>query len=106
MKLSYEKQMQRAVFKDPMQKINERYMMLDMSIKNIQNNMVLRLKEKQKVFESNVSKLDTLSPLKTLSRGYSIATNNGKIVKSKNYLQCRDTLNIKVTDGNIEAKVI
>lgn len=106
MKLSYEKQMQRAVFKDPMQKINERYMMLDMSIKNIQNNMVLRLKEKQKVFESNVSKLDTLSPLKTLSRGYSIATNNGKIVKSKNDVQCGDTLNIKATDGNIEAKVI
>ena len=106
MKLSYEKQMQRAVFKDPMQKINERYMMLDMSIKNIQNNMVLKLKEKQKVFESNVSKLDTLSPLKTLSRGYSIATNNGKIVKSKNEVQCGDILNIKVTDGNIEAKVI
>ena len=79
MKLNYEKQMQRAVFKDPMQKINERYIILDMSIKNIQNNMMLRLKEKQKVFESNVSKLDTLSPLKTLSRGYSVATNNGKM---------------------------
>ena len=51
-------------------------------------------------------KLDTLSPLKTLSRGYSITEKDGKIIKSKNDLNKNDEIEIKFFDGIKHAKVL
>ena len=52
-----------------------------------------------------VSKLDSLSPLKTLSRGYSIVQKEEKIVKSKNDLKIGDEIEITLSDGDIKAQV-
>ena len=56
-----------------------------------------------------ITKLDSLSPLKTLSRGYSIMEKNGKIVKSKKELNIGDEVNIKLYEGiigNLKVDVI
>ena len=54
-----------------------------------------------------ITKLDTLSPLKTLTRGYSLATDiNGKIVKSSKNLHKDDELILRFQDGKTNVKVI
>ena len=62
-------------------------------------------KEKKRYVEL-VAKLDTLSPLKTLMRGYSIAEKEGKIVKSIEELKKDDNIDIRLTDGKVQAKII
>ena len=52
-----------------------------------------------------VAKLDTLSPLKTLARGYSITQKDGKVVKSKEMLKQGDIIDIRFLDGRKQAKV-
>ena len=74
MRLSYEKCMSRPAFKNPTQKINEKYMLIDMKVKTLQNSIQLKLKEARTSFVKETAKLDSLSPLKTLTRGYSIVT--------------------------------
>lgn len=49
--------------------------------------------------------LDNLSPLKILNRGYSITVKDEEIVKSIEFINEKDNLNIKVQDGIIEAIV-
>lgn len=50
-------------------------------------------------------RLDTLSPLAVVDRGYSITTKNGKVIKSVQDVKKSDSIEIKVADGVIEAAV-
>ena len=73
--------MARPAYKNPTQKINEQYMVIDMNVKALQNSMMLKLKEAKTSFVKETAKLDSLSPLKTLTSGYSIVTEqDGKII--------------------------
>ena len=51
------------------------------------------------------SKLETLNPLSILSRGYSIAEKDGKIISSKNDLKANDKFTLEFSDGKINATV-
>ena len=107
MRLSYEKCMARQAFKNPTQKINEQYIVIDMKVKAMQNKIQLKLKEERTKFIKQVSKLDTLSPLKTLARGYSIVTDSSnKIIKSVKDLKEDQNINIRLADGEKQAKVL
>lgn len=79
-------------------------------IYNYSNNLNLLFKNNyQKAFNEfrvNISKLDALSPLKIMSRGYSLVTKDENIIKDISDISIDDTLNIKIKDGNIDAKVI
>lgn len=62
---------------------------------------------KQKDFTRMISMLGALSPLKIMERGYSIAyQEDGKLVKSITQLKVNDSVEIHVTDGNIQCKVM
>lgn len=54
---------------------------------------------------SYVSKLDALSPLKVLSRGFSVAEHNGKILKSVSLVEVGDSITLKLTDGKLNCMV-
>ena len=106
MKLEYEKCMQRQAFKNPTQKINEQYMLVDMKIKIIQNSIKIKLKEGKTNFVKQDSRIDSLSPLKTLARGYSIVTKeNGQIAKEAKELSKGEKIAIRLSDGKINATV-
>lgn len=105
-RLKYEKCMTRRVFKEPLQRINESYLHVDTQEKNIENKFKLKIMQKRSEFQNVVEKIDALSPLKTLSRGYSIMEKNGKIVKSKKELNIGDEVNIKLYEGTTKAKII
>ncbi len=106
MKLRYEKCMNSRVFKDPLQKINEKYMLIDMKVKAMQNSIYNIYNQKKTNMVKHVAKLDALSPLKTLTRGYSIVELGGKVVKSVNELKKDDEVEIRLTDGKTNAKIL
>lgn len=106
MRLKYEKCMSLRVFKEPMQQINEKYILIDKQVRNLKEYITNKLKsEKIKEIEL-ISKLDALSPLKTLTRGFSIVQKDNGIVKSSKELKKGDEINIRFSDGNTNAKIL
>ena len=106
MKLRYDKCMSSSVFREPTRRIQENYIKIDSYVKQLEN-VINKIKEKNKnKYIELVSKLDTLSPLKTLTRGYSIIEKDAKIVKSVADLQTEDEVSIRLKDGEKQAKII
>lgn len=57
-------------------------------------------------FARTVGKLDALSPLAVLSRGYSMITGkNGEVLKSKKDIKSNDMVKITFPDGNVNVKI-
>ena len=106
MKLQYEKIKSSSVFTDPFRKINDYSVELDKYIKSLENTIKQKHQSAKLLFSKEVAKLDALSPLKTLTRGYSITEKNGNIIKSKNELEKDDEIEIKFFDGESKAKII
>ena len=98
--------MTRRVFKEPLQKINERAITLDILVKSIQNSIQNKLHKSKTSAVEIITKLDALSPLKTLARGYNIAEKNGKIITKKQDVNLGDEITLRFIDGNVVTKVI
>lgn len=56
-------------------------------------------------YEIVINKLDLLSPLNILSKGYSVVAKDNKVIKSTKDLKINDSLNIRMSEGNIKAIV-
>lgn len=106
MKLRYEKCMQSRVFTQPLQKINEQYMIIDMKVKTMEHSILQKLQTEKANFQKLVLQLDTLSPLKTLARGYGIVYKQGNRVKSITDLKAKDEISIRLQDGEAKATII
>ena len=106
MKLQYEKCINSKGFNKPVQIVQDNYIRLD----NINKIMENKIKDKLNIKKNNaltlISKLDTLSPLKTLTRGFCITEKEGKIIKSIKQLEAGELVKIKFTDGEKQAKII
>ena len=106
-KLRFEKCMKSSVYTNPLQKINENYMLIDKYTKLLENSMNLKIKEKKTYMVEWISRLDALSPLKTLTRGYVMATNEqGKIIKSVKEVNSEDKVILRFTDGEKKAQIL
>jgi exodeoxyribonuclease VII large subunit len=105
MNLRYEKCMSSSVFKEPLRKINDNYIKLDNCIKQIENSIKVKHEKEKTKYTELIAKLDALSPLKTLYRGYSITEKNNKVIKSKEELKTNDLIEIRFIDGKKEAIV-
>lgn len=64
------------------------------------------LVNKQQTLANNSHLLDTVSPLATLARGYSISYKAGQIVKSSQVLNPGDELTSRFVDGEVVSKVL
>lgn len=106
MRLRYEKCMNNKAFTGAQQRINEKYMLIDIKVKSIEHSVTRILQFKKSKAKELILKLDSLSPLKTLARGYGIISKNGTIVKSVTQLSKDDEISIKMKDGETKAKVI
>lgn len=102
LKLYSEKQ----VMQDPVIKINEKGMQLDSVYRMFETAVSTVFTEKKRLFEVSVSKLDGLSPLSTLKRGFSVTKNQaGKVVKKVADTRVGEDISVVVTDGEIKAVV-
>ena len=106
MKLRYEKCMSSRVFKEPLRNINDNYLKIDTYIKRLENIIKAKQKEEKTKYIELISKLDALSPLKTLTRGYSLVEQDDKIIKSAKEIKTGDEVKIKFIDGKREAKIL
>lgn len=64
-----------------------------------------KLQKTKQQFHSNLKLLDAYSPLKILDRGYSITSNENKIVRILDDVNIQDNIHIRVKDGMICAVV-
>lgn len=64
------------------------------------------LHNKRNDLVKNTSKLDSLSPLKVLNRGYAFATINNKVIKKVDDVGCNDLITLSFSDGTVNATVI
>lgn len=106
MKLKLEKCMSARVYKEPLQKINQYYLLVDRLAKQMENATQKRIKEIKMQFSQEVTKLDTLSPLKTLARGYCIVEADNQIVSRADKLKSNMEVDLKFQDGKAKAKII
>ena len=77
----------------------------------IKNSYVLRnpyqlLEQKKNRFVPVLAKLETLSPLLTLKRGYTITKKDDKVINSSKKLKKDDLLEVEFHDGVVQTKVI
>ena len=77
-----------------------------MIVKSIKNSSINKLNDAKAKANKVISKLDALSPLKTLLRGYSIIEKNGKVIKKVEDTNINDELQIRLSNGKIKTKVI
>jgi len=106
MRLRYEKVMNSRVFTDPCQKINEQYIEIDRKVKEMYNILQLKIKNLKIKSVENITKLDTLSPLKTLTRGFCLTESEGKIIKKASDLSEGMIVDLKYQDDTKKAKIL
>ncbi len=106
MRLRFEKCMKSRVFSNPLQNINEKYMLLDRNMKIIENAIKIKVKDSRTKMIKQIARVDALSPLKTLTRGFSITEFEGKIIKSSKVLKSNDEILLKFIDGENRAKIL
>ncbi len=94
------------VLRDPISKISEKGIYLDNLSRLFENSVLSTLTKKQQELGLVASKLDGLSPLSTLSRGYSVTKDaKGNVIKSVSCAKSGDEINITLIDGQLDAVV-
>lgn len=92
--------------KNPQDKINELSQKLDMRIQTIEKAYRLNINEKKRVVAEFAAKLDALSPLKTLARGYAIAVDdNGMVLRNKEDFTNDTEFKLKLHNGDVDCMV-
>lgn len=81
-------------------------LLVDSYIKSMENTIKNKYTILEKEYNKNIALLDSYSPLKTLSRGYSVATCNGKTIKQVADVNKGDIIDIKLIDGKIKTEVV
>lgn len=93
------------VLLSPDEFINIRKNELDMLSADMIKAFKAILSENQREFVALSAKLDALSPLSVLSRGYSIVQNKNKVIKSAKELNIGQNIMVKLSDGKAECEV-
>lgn len=106
MRLRYEKCLNSKVYKEPLQRISDGYLEIDRLMKSIENSTIKKLKDSKIEAAKAITKLDTLSPLKTLTRGYSLTECNGNVITKAQELKKDMEIDLRFQDGTAKAKVI
>ncbi|WP_440602604.1 exodeoxyribonuclease VII large subunit [Bacillus sp. GB_SG_008] len=90
----------------PSQKIEQTKLMVDALQKQLQREMQTLLQAKEFAFTRAVEKLETLSPLKVMMRGYGLVYNNKKqVLKSVKEIDLGDAVAVQLQDGVLECNV-
>ncbi len=87
------------------------YYIKEKQLLNITSNYIFKepkklLDMKQNKYLQILSKLDTLSPLATIKRGYGIIRKNDKVITSISDLKAKDKIALELKDGQVNAEIL
>lgn len=92
--------------KVPYDIINNYRISIDKNITLSKNCIDMKIEKYKSTCIKNIAKIDALSPLKTLVRGYSVVQNdNGEVIKKVSDVKKDDSLKVTLQDGKIEVVV-
>lgn len=92
---------------NPMNYVDDKRMLLDYQREKLASGLTASLSRERERFAALASKLDALSPLKVLGRGYAIPQKeDGGVVRSTTDVIPGDALRLRVADGEISCKVV
>ncbi len=95
---------QRPVLRSPLAAFEQRRKALEWLENRLVSGQNHQLSRHRQRFVALVSKLDAMSPLKVLSRGYAVATlDDGTVLHSPNQVQPGDRLTLRLHQGQIQA---
>lgn len=93
-------------FRQPLALINQYAQRLDELLRQLQNYLKNLVREKDQTFRSWVGRLEALSPLAILERGYSLTFNvKGELVKDVCQVRAGETLKSRLARGIVYSKV-
>ena len=97
----------RPVLKSPLAAFESRRKALELLEKRLLSAQSGSLAKQRQRFVAQVSKLDAMSPLKVLTRGYAlVAKEDGQLVRSVRDVKPKEPIAVRVSDGTIVASVI
>ena len=92
--------------KVPLDKINRYRLTIDNLITKSESTLRYNIEKYRTRCIKSISMIDALSPLKTITRGYSVTEDiNGKVIKKVSDVKPNDEIKITLTDGKINAIV-
>ena len=97
--------MSSLVFRKPESIVDDRALQADKLSERLEAAVGKRIDDLSNSFSLTVSKIDALSPLKVLSRGFAAVQNNGVSVNSITQLNVNDNLSVRFSDGVAECNV-
>ncbi len=100
-----EKQRSRLHLMNPQNYIDNLRVRCDRASMAMEASVRAELTDKSKELSTLCAKLDAMSPLKILARGYSVASKQGKIISDIGSVEKGDLINVKVSGGDIECEV-
>lgn len=95
----------RSVYQRPESLVDQHRQRCDELAARAERAVRLIVERKQQKMQSLAASLDALSPLKVLSRGYSLTTHNGQIAHSVNDVQSGDVIQTRLKDGIVNSIV-
>ena len=91
----------------PITKIKANQNLINLVLINLKNLINTKIELDKKIYQSNVSTLEAVSPLAVLSRGYSIVTDEkNKILSSAENLTKDKNIKVNFKEGKVLAKVV
>lgn len=96
----------RFKMRTPKDQIDEYNLRIDSLVKSIESSVKMKTMMLKRQFSAAAAKLDALSPLQTLSRGYSIPTaEDGTVIRSAKEMKSGMEFTLRLKDGNAECVV-
>ncbi len=97
----------RPAFRQPLQRIRDLEQRLDNSAERLKRVMNQRVVQSSERIVSLAARLESLSPLNVLTRGYSLThKSGGELVRSATEVEAGDLLRTRVADGEILSRVV
>jgi exodeoxyribonuclease VII large subunit len=98
---------QRRVFRFPLELLRDQERRLDDFSERLDRVMQLRIQRQKHKLEASAGRLESLSPLNVLARGYSLTRSvpGQRVVKSVEQVKVGDPVEIVLADGRLQAEV-
>ncbi len=96
---------QKSALQNPMARLEDKKLYLDNLCHSFEMAQKMAFEQKKQGLSLCASKLDALSPLGAIARGFSVATSQGRVVNSVTQVVSGDSIDIRVSDGSISAVV-